>query len=184
MKDYSNEQLIELFDGKEIKPPDLPDSSEMKNDLFVPPFAQNEEAVEPEGKRRKKRKPKKRGGVWALPAYKYTFDTYKECQFRFRKCNRDSRDICKEVTGNLKKMMVNIELFHWQVKPATVLADTVEMALETAVIIRALKDIGELSTKDFAIICQYSSQMLSHLMKWNNHHNKAAHRTEGVDNIL
>ena len=187
MKEYNNEQLIELFDGKEIEPPELPEPGDapMENDLFMPPFAQNAETIfNPKKPHRKRRRPKKRNGVWALPAYKFTFDTYKECQFRFRKCNRDTKDICRDITGNLKRMMVNIELYHWQVKPFEILAETLDKAVETVVMIRALKDFGELSTKDFSVICQYSSPMLQHMMKWNEHHNNSVKRTEQVDNIL
>ena len=80
--------------------------------------------------------------------------------------------------------MVNIELYHWQVKPFEILAETLDKAVETVVMIRALKDFGELSTKDFSVICQYSSPMLQHMMKWNEHHNNSVKRTEQVDNIL
>ena len=61
MKEYNNEQLIELFDGKEIEPPEMPEPGDapMENDLFMPPFAQNAETVfNPKKPHRKRRRPK------------------------------------------------------------------------------------------------------------------------------
>lgn len=185
MTDFNSDQLIELFDGRVVPLPEPSGDAPSEGELFAPPFAQNAETnFKPKNKHRKNRRPKKRNGVWALPIYKHTFDTYKECRFRFRKCNRDSRDICREVTGNLKRMMVNIELFLWQVKPASILSETLDLCVETIVTIRAMKDFGELNTKDFSIICQYSSQMLHHMMKWNAHHNGSAKRAETDYNML
>lgn len=185
MQEYDEKMLIELFDGNEIVPPDTGDDAPMEQDLFIPPFTQNAEAVHtPKKNKKKNQRPKKRGGVWALPAYKATYDTYRECQFRFRKCNQDTKPLCREVTGNLKRMMVNIELYHWQVKPKEILAPTLELAIESIVIIRALKDFKEISSKDFAIICRHSSLMMRHMMKWNKHYNASAVRTEEKDNLL
>lgn len=184
MKEYDTEQLLELFDGKEIGPPDTPEDIPEEG-VYLPPFEQSAEPnFVPKNKHRRMRRPRKKNGVMALPVYKATFDTYKECRFRFRKCTKDTKEICREVTGNLKRIMVNIELFHWQVKPKSILADTLELVVETIVIIRSMKDFGEINTKDFSIICQYSSQMLYNMMKWNKHYNASVRRAEQKEEIL
>ena len=70
--------------------------------------------------------------------------------------------------------MVNIELVHWQVKPTSILPDTFALVLETIIIIRAMKDFGDLSTKDYAIISKYTSELSKNMRVWSDFYNASA----------
>lgn len=174
MKDYKTKDLFDLFDQQEVAPPDTekdmpPVSTQM---IFTPQDVQGKDANGVQKKKRK-RKPRqeKKGGVFALPVYKAAYDSYKECMFRFRKVPGDGKAIAREVTSNLKRIMVDIELVYWQAKPKSVLPDTFALVLETLVTIRAMKDFGDLSTKDFGIISQYTASLSKNMRVWSEHHN-------------
>ena len=92
-------------------------------------------------------------------------------RFRFRKVSGDGKVIAREVTANLKRIMVDIELVYWQVKPKSILPDTFALVLETIIVIRAMKDFGDLSTKDYGIISQYTSKLSVNMRIWSEFHN-------------
>lgn len=176
MKDYQTKDLFDLFSGKDV----VPEENHAGSPATEKAKATSSEKTQDEQKNKKKRKPRvaKKDGVYALPVYKAAFDSYKECRFRFRKVSSDGRDIAREVTGNLKQIMVDIELVYWQIKPKTILPKTFELVLETIVIIRAMKDFGDLSTKDFAVISQYTSKLSKNMRIWSEYHNAS----DGADN--
>ena len=161
MKEYHTNDLFDLFDDKGGTPPPPPKEA-------APPTPPEEQS-----KKKKKRKPKK-NGVFILPVYKAAYDSYKECQFRFRKVSGDGKAIAREVTSNLKRIMVDIELVYWQVKPKSILPETFSLVMETVIIIRAMKDFGDLSTKDFGIISKYTSQLSTNMRIWSEHHQAQA----------
>lgn len=171
MKDYQTKDLFDLFDGKEVAPPDTPDDAPPLVLEAAPPEEKKKGGKDGQVKKKRKPRPPKKDGVFTLPVYKAAFDSYKECRFRFRKVSSDGRDIAREVTGNLKRIMVDIELVFWQVKPKSILPHTFELVLETIVVIRAMKDFGDLSTKDFGIISQYTSKLSKNMRIWSEFHN-------------
>lgn len=164
MKDYQTKDLFDLFDGRGTAPPDIPE---------MPVPAKKDTAPQGEERKRKRPRPRpqKKNGVFTLPVYKAAYDAYKECMFRFRKVPGDGKAIAREVTGNLKRIMVDIELVHWQVRPKTILPATFDLVLETIITIRAMKDFGDLSTKDFAIISQYTAELSRNMRVWSDFHN-------------
>ena len=178
MQEYQTNDLFDLFDGKGVAPPDPPEDAPPLLTDAVPP--REEAARKDDGKKKKRRKPRqpKKDGVFALPVYKAAFDSYKECRFRFRKVSGDGKAIAREVTGNLKRIMVDIELVYWQVKPKSILPDTFALVLETIVIIRAMKDFGDLSTKDFAIISEYTAKLSKNMRVWSEFHNASTGNRE------
>lgn len=170
MKDYQIKDMFDLFDDKE---PALEDKQEETPDLIPAAPIKETGSKEGEEKRKKKKKPRKKktDGVFVLPVYKAAFDSYKECRFRFRKVSGDGKAIAREVTANLKRIMVDIELVYWQVKPKSILPDTFALVLETIIVIRAMKDFGDLSTKDYGIISQYTSKLSVNMRIWSEFHN-------------
>ncbi len=175
MKEYHTNDLFDLFDGKEIAPPDTPEDAPPASLDAMPSVTAGagQEQQKDDQKKKKKRKPRqpKKDGVFTLPVYKAAFDSYKECRFRFRKVSGDGKTICREVTGNLKRIMVDIELVYWQIKPKSILPDTFALVLETIIDIRAMKDFGDLSTKDFGIISEYTAKLSKNMRVWSEFHN-------------
>lgn len=171
MQEYQTKDLFDLFDGKE---PATPVAEQCTQQITPSGDAEGVKNIE-EQKKKKRRKPRqaKKNGVFALPVYKAAYDSYKECRFRFRKVPSDGKAIGREVTSNLKRIMVDIELVYWQVKPKTILPDTFALVLETMITIRAMKDFGDLSTKDFGIISQYTANLSKNMRVWSDFHNSS-----------
>lgn len=172
MKNYQSNDLLDLFDGKEPSIGTVEQQSNQTTDESGSDKAEKATASE-EQKKKKRKKPRtgKKNGVFALPVYKAAYDSYKECRFRFRKVSSDGKYIAREVTANLKRIMVDIELVYWQVKPKSILPDTFALVLETMITIRAMKDFGDLSTKDFGIISQYTANLSKNMRVWSDFHN-------------
>jgi hypothetical protein len=174
MKEYQSKDLFDLFDDNQVAPPDGPEDAPPILQEGLPPRTETTKSQDPTKKRKHKQRPPKKNGVFALPVYKAAYDSYKECRFRFRNVAGDGKAIAREVTGNLKRIMVNIELVHWQVKPTSILPDTFALVLETIIIIRAMKDFGDLSTKDYAIISKYTSELSKNMRVWSDFYNASA----------
>ncbi len=174
MKEYQSKDLFDLFDDNQVAPPDGPEDAPPILQEGLPPRTETTKSQDPTKKRKHKQRPPKKNGVFALPVYKAAYDSYKECRFRFRNVSGDGKAIAREVTGNLKRIMVNIELVHWQVKPTSILPDTFALVLETIIIIRAMKDFGDLSTKDYAIISKYTSELSKNMRVWSDFYNTSA----------
>ena len=114
---------------------------------------------------------KERKDLHTLPVYKAAYDTYKECRFRFRTVNKDAKATAHEVLTYLLDIMVDIELVYWQVQDKEILGDTYRKVLKVIIIIRAMHDIGELSTQHYSIISRYSAVLSKNMGNWNNYYN-------------
>ena len=122
---------------------------------------------------------KERKDLHTLPVYKAAYDTYKECRFRFRTVCKDAKATAHEVLTYLLDIIVDIEQVYWQVQEKEVLADTYRKVLKVIIIIRAMHDVGELSTQHYCIISRYSAVLLKNMGSWNNYYN--AHIKEKTD---
>lgn len=174
MKEYQSKDMFDLFDDYQVTPPDEPEDAPPVLEEGFSPKTETTKQKDHTKKRKHKQRSPKINGVFALPVYKAAYDSYKECRFRFRNVAGDGKAIAREVTGNLKRIMVNIELVHWQVKPTSILPDTFVLVLETVIVIRAMKDYGDLSTKDYAIISKYTSELSKNMRVWSDFYNKSA----------
>lgn len=122
---------------------------------------------------------KERKDLHTLPVYKAAYDTYKECRFRFRTVSKDAKGTTHEVLSYLLDIMVDIELVYWQVQDKEILGDTYRKVLKVIIIIRAMHDIGELSTQHYSIISRYSAVLSKNMGNWNNYYN--SHIKEETD---
>lgn len=122
---------------------------------------------------------KERKDLHTLPVYKAAYDTYKECRFRFRTVSKDAKTTVHEVLSYLLDIMVDIELVYWQVQDKEILGDTYRKVLKVIIIIRAMHDIGELSTQHYSIISRYSAVLSKNMGNWNNYYN--SHIKEETD---
>lgn len=122
---------------------------------------------------------KERKDLHTLPVYKAAYDTYKECRFRFRTVSKDAKTTAHEVLTYLLDIMVDIELVYWQVQDKEILGDTYRKVLKVIIIIRAMHDIGELSTQHYSIISRYSAVLSKNMGNWNNYYN--SHIKEETD---
>ena len=122
---------------------------------------------------------KERKDLHTLPVYKATYDTYKECRFRFRTVSKEAKGTAHEVLSYLLDIMVDIELVYWQVQDKEILGDTYRKVLKVIIIIRAMHDIGELSTQHYSIISRYSAVLSKNMGNWNNYYN--SHIKEETD---
>lgn len=122
---------------------------------------------------------KERKDLHTLPVYKAAYDTYKECRFRFRTVSKDAKTTAHEVLSYLLDIMVDIELVYWQVQDKDILGDTYRKVLKVIIIIRAMHDIGELSTQHYSIISRYSAVLSKNMGNWNNYYN--SHIKEETD---
>lgn len=137
------------------------------------------------------RKGEKIQGVWILPVYQQTYNCMKECMFRFRRLPKEERasaeaamgavpsgssflkgELGRDAISMLRRVLVQISLVYWQVKPKTILPDVFELMLEAVVTVRALRDMGLLSVHDYGCICRYSGPMVQNMKDWSRHHNK------------
>ena len=91
--------------------------------------------------------------------------------FRFRTVNKDAKATAHEVLTYLLDIMVDIELVYWQVQDKEILGDTYRKVLKVIIIIRAMHDIGELSTQHYSIISRYSAVLSKNMGNWNNYYN-------------
>ena len=122
---------------------------------------------------------KERKDLHTLPVYKAAYDTYKECRFRFRTVSKDAKTTAHEVLSYLLDIMVDIELVYWQIQDKEILGDTYRKVLKVIIIIRAMHDIGELSTQHYSIISRYSAVLSKNMGNWNNYYN--SHIKEETD---
>lgn len=121
---------------------------------------------------------KERKVCHALPVYKAAYDLYKSCRFRFRTVSKGCKPAAHEVLQNLLDIMVDIELVFWQVEQKNILTMTYRNVLKTIVIIRAMHDMGELSTQHYSVISQNAAVLSKNMNNWNNFYNKT---TETAD---
>ena len=127
------------------------------------------------GKKRRQRKDRDRkvAGVWILPVYRHTYLTIKECMFRFRNVPRRSANITRETINKLVHVAVMLEAAHWCLIPKERLMDVYMEMLEALLFIRALRDLGEISTHEFACISEHSGEMAKHMLAWSKSYNKS-----------
>ena len=122
---------------------------------------------------------KERKDLHTLPVYKAAYDTYKECRFRFRTVSKDAKATAHEVLTYLLDIMVDIELVYWQVQDKEILGDTYRKVLKVIIIIRAMHDVGVLSTQHYSLISRYSAVLSKNMGNWNNYYN--SHIKEETD---
>ena len=153
--------------------------------------------------RHRKRKGEKIQGVWILPVYQMTYNCMRECMFRFRRLPKEEREKSQlhlaqlpsgsafmrhehgmEAVSILRRVLVEISLVYWQVKPKTTLPDVFSLMLEAVVTIRALRDMGLLPVHDYNCICRYSGPMVKHMMGWSRHYNKESEIPQDIGDTI
>lgn len=116
-----------------------------------------------------------------LPVYKAAYDLYKSCRFRFRTVAKDCKATAHDVLQNLLNIMVDIEMVYWQVEDKKILTDTYRTVLKTMIVIRAMHDMGELSTQHYSIISQDAAILSKNMGNWNNFYNKMMEAKDSGD---
>lgn len=127
---------------------------------------------------RRKQLRKERKECHTLPVYKAAYDLYKACRFRFKTVSKDCKPVAHEVLQKLLNIMVDIELVYWQVEQKNILTMTYRNVLKTIVIIRAMHDMGELSTQHYSVISQNAAVLSKNMSNWNNFYNKVMETAE------
>lgn len=103
-----------------------------------------------------------------IPAFKAAYDTYKECQYRFRNVPVDGKPIAREVKEKLMRVMVCIVHARLNYHVLESLQEAMDLSLEVQITIRVMVETNAITKKDFANIVKYSSNLTRQMIGWNN----------------
>jgi len=102
-----------------------------------------------------------------VPAFKSAYDCYKECQKRLRNVPADTKGVARDIKAKLMRIIVCIAHARLGIRTLESLREAVDLAIETQVTIRVLKDTHAISVKDMAFISEYSDSLARQMIGWS-----------------
>lgn len=117
-----------------------------------------------------------------IPAFKVTYDCYKECLFRFRNVPVDAKPLSREVKAKLMRIMICITHARMNVKVLESLREATDLSMEVQITLRVLVEIHAITIKDFAQISQYSDSLVRQMVGWSNSKEYPDDMKESIEN--
>lgn len=103
-----------------------------------------------------------------IPAFKAAYDLYKECQYRLRNVPNDSKQISRDVKAKTMRVMVCVAHARLNIRVLESLREAVDLSLEIQIMLRVLVETNSLTKKDFAMVSQYSDNLVRQMVGWSS----------------
>ena len=135
----------------------------------------------------KPRKPVKQKREWdsegglpynRIPAFKAAYDSYKECQFRFRNVPTDSKPIARAVKEKLMRVMVCVAKARLNMHTLESLQEAMDLSIEIQIAIRVLVETNAITKKDFANTAKYTENLVRQMVGWTGNEEKKRRQSE------